>query len=118
MTLKSGSHSYVNSILSRLPPSQFHLNTPIYSASTSSTSSKVTLVLNELGGEEVEFDHVVFASHADTTLEILERGNGTTMAERTILGSFEFGDNRAVLHSDVDVSFSFISFKEKACSRV
>lgn len=26
------------------------------------------------------------------------------MAERTILGSFEFGDNKAVLHSDLEVS--------------
>lgn len=26
------------------------------------------------------------------------------MAERTILGAFEFGDNKAVLHSDLEVS--------------
>lgn len=44
------------------------------------------------------FDHVVFATHADTTLALL--GPEATPQERAVLGSFAYSPNRAVLHSD------------------
>ena len=47
-----------------------------------------------------EFDHVIFATHADTSLELLE---DATTKERDILGSFEFTNNQATLHSDLSV---------------
>lgn len=49
------------------------------------------------GGSE-HFDHVVMATHADTTLALL--GTGATAEERTLLGAFRFQENRAVLHRD------------------
>lgn len=51
-------------------------------------------------GEVGLFDHVVMATHADTTLSIL--GSDATSKEREILGAFRFQRNRAVLHRDTD----------------
>lgn len=51
-------------------------------------------------GEE-EFDHVIFATHADRSLQLL--GQDASELEREILGSFEFSNNVATLHSDLDV---------------
>ena len=52
------------------------------------------------GGTE-RFDEVVFATHADTTLQIL--GADATAEERAILGAFRFQMNRAVLHRDASL---------------
>lgn len=50
------------------------------------------------GGDSYEADHVVFACHADTTLDIL--GERATDDERKVLGAIQFSDNHAVMHSD------------------
>ncbi len=44
------------------------------------------------------FDQVVLACHADQTLRLL--GDQATQQERSLLGSFRFQPNRAVLHRD------------------
>lgn len=44
------------------------------------------------------FDNVVFATHADVTLNILAAG--ASNVERRILGAFPYRSNRAVLHRD------------------
>lgn len=54
-------------------------------------------VTDGLGGNR-EFDHLVLATHADTALQIL--GDEATRAERSIVGSFRYATNRAVVHSD------------------
>ena len=59
------------------------------------------VVLTSKRGEE-RFDHVIFATHADTSLEIL--GTEATPQERDVLSSFEFTKNIATLHSDLKVS--------------
>jgi predicted NAD/FAD-binding protein len=99
-------HKYVNRILARLPKSQLHLSTPVQSISTSSSSPKVQIKLPS--GTE-EFDHVILATHSDTSLRILREGTGLTVDEENVLGSFLWSKNRAVLHSDVNVSDTFIS---------
>jgi predicted NAD/FAD-binding protein len=48
--------------------------------------------------ETRECDHVIFATHADTTMKIL--GAAATAAERRIIGAFRYAPNRAVVHSD------------------
>lgn len=101
LTVKEGSHSYVNRIIDSLPAGSYHHSMRIQSASTRD-DGKVHLTTEM--GETLEFDHVVFACHADTTLKILERGEGITEQERKVLGGFEFSKNRAVLHSDPAVS--------------
>ncbi len=59
-------------------------------------AESVTLY-DERGGKR-QFDHVVLATHADTSLRIL--GDAATAAERSIVGSFHYATNRAVVHSD------------------
>jgi uncharacterized protein len=44
------------------------------------------------------FDHVVLATHADTTLRIL--GDDATPRERELLSAFPYAPNEAVLHHD------------------
>lgn len=103
LTLKNGSHSYVNAIIDKLDPNQIHLSTAVQSATTHEKTGKVTL--RDEHGVEWEFDHVIFATHADTTVKILKRGvTGMTEDEERVLGGFEFSVNRAVLHSDPEVS--------------
>lgn len=51
-------------------------------------------------GEELRYDRVVFASHADETLAMLE---DASPAEREILGAFTYQTNEAYLHRDVSV---------------
>ena len=58
-------------------------------------------------GEVHEYDRVVFACHANETLEMLV---DATEEERTVLGAFHYQKNRAYLHRD-----SSIMPKRKAC---
>ncbi|KAG9097801.1 hypothetical protein FRC06_007176 [Ceratobasidium sp. 370] len=99
LTIPGGSHQYVNRVLSKLPANQLHLSTPVQAISTSPNSSKVTVQLT--GGAE-EFDHVILATHSDTSLKMLQHGSGVTSEEEGILGSFQWNKNRTVLHADVD----------------
>ena len=50
-----------------------------------------------------KFDHVIFATHADTSLQLL---SDASVEERDILESFEFSKNVAVLHTDLAVRSS------------
>ncbi len=100
LTVKGGSHTYVNAVLDKLPQGRFHLSSPIERVDT----TKAGVTLTTTGGDKHHFDHVIFATHADTTLKILKKGSGVTKAEKDILGGFEFSKNRAVLHGDPSVS--------------
>lgn len=100
LTIPGGSHKYVRRILSALPASQLHLSTPIQAISTTPSSSKVTI---QLPSSIEEFDHVILATHSNTSLNILRQGNGMTKNEERILGSFAWNKNRAVLHTDIDL---------------
>ncbi|KDN40578.1 hypothetical protein RSAG8_08050, partial [Rhizoctonia solani AG-8 WAC10335] len=100
LTIPGGSHKYVNRILSKLSKSQLHLSTPVQSISTSPGTSKVQIGLPS--GTE-DFDHVILATHSDISLHILRQGAEITAEEEKILGSFLWNENRAVLHSDVNL---------------
>jgi len=50
-----------------------------------------------IGKEYIDYDQVVLASHADESLNILER---PTEEEKNILGKFKYVENVAILHSD------------------
>ncbi len=60
------------------------------------TPAEVT-VLDAHGGRR-RFDHIVFATHADRSLQIL--GSDATREEQSIIGAFRYATNRAVVHSD------------------
>jgi len=55
------------------------------------------VVVTDEQGHTQTFDHVVIAAHADEALTMLEDPDGN---EQSILGSFQYTDNRAVLHKD------------------
>ncbi|KAH9841479.1 uncharacterized protein C8Q71DRAFT_331646 [Rhodofomes roseus] len=96
LTLAGGSKCYVNRILSNLPAAQLHLSRV--------KSAKVRKVhgieLKTASGERAVYDHVIFACHSDTALDILRAGGGATPEEERILGAFEWNENVAVLHFD------------------
>lgn len=48
--------------------------------------------------EPVRFDHVIFATHAPTTLRIL--GDSATDDERRLLSTFQYSTNKAYVHHD------------------
>ena len=100
LTIPGGSHKYVKRIVSSLPPSNLHLSTPVQAISTTPGSSKVTI---QLASGSEQFDHVILATHSDTSLNMLRRGEGLTKSEEAILGSFGWSKNRAVLHTDVEL---------------
>lgn len=102
LTIENGSHEYVRKIINQLPQGHYRESTGIRSAS-SVQGGKIKL--ETVDGKTEEFDHVVFACHADTTLEILKKGKGITQDEKEVLSGFEFSTNRAVLHGDYAVSF-------------
>ena len=52
------------------------------------------------GGEWEQFDEVVFATHADDSLELLSDATGV---EQTALSAIRYQPNKAVLHSDTKV---------------
>lgn len=78
-----------------IPDERVHLNCPV----TGVVRKGGKVVVTSLRGEE-EFDHVILAAHADTSLEIL---GDATKVERDVLGGFEFSRNVAALHTDLDV---------------
>src|SRR5690606_32524009 len=56
-----------------------------------------SVVVVDSHGVEHSFDHIVFASHADQTLEML---SDASAQEQRLLGAFKYEQNRAILHRD------------------
>lgn len=88
----NGITSYLDKI-SKLLGKNIKLSTPVKKVIRSSNG--VTIITDKK--EEFKFDEVVFATHADITLSLLE--NPTEM-EQKILSKFEYTDIECVLHSD------------------
>jgi len=55
------------------------------------------IVVHAEDGNSQQFDQIIFATHADTTLNLLSQ---PTALETEILGQFEYQPNEAVLHTD------------------
>ena len=103
LTVAGSSRAYIQRILSRIASDQKHFSTPVQSV-WSSDQPKVgdrrKVMLRTEAGETHEFDHVIMATHADVTLDILRRGGGTAEEEK-VLGQFPFQpNNRVVMHRD------------------
>ncbi|MGZ8631257.1 MAG: NAD(P)/FAD-dependent oxidoreductase [Actinomycetota bacterium] len=91
-TVSGGSREYVRLIADSLD--DVRLDAPV----TSVVRLPGRAVLREADGREVSFDHVVLATHADTSLGIL--GDDASTEEREVLGAFRYQENLAVLHRD------------------
>ena len=92
-TVVGGTTRYVERIESDLARS-IHTNRAIRSVRRRPDG----VALTDRGGHEMVFEGVVFASHADETLKMLEDPDA---AEIALLGAFQYRANQAFLHSDV-----------------
>ncbi|MDG2381941.1 MAG: FAD-dependent oxidoreductase [Pirellulaceae bacterium] len=91
-TISGGARTYVKAIAD-LMPGRIRLNSPIESVRRHSEH----VVVKPVGSQEETFDEVIFATHADQTLRML---SDATDQEKSVLGSFDYQRNMAVLHTD------------------
>ena len=94
-TVSGGSRVYVDRITASLP--DVRLDRRVLAVRRSVDHVEV----HDAGGRVDRFDHVVLATHADTSLSVL--GPGATPDEREVLSSFGYQRNRAVLHRDASL---------------
>jgi predicted NAD/FAD-binding protein len=91
-TVRGGSREYVGRLAAGLD--DVRLATPV----TSVTREPGCVVVGDATGGRERFDHVVLATHADTSLDML--GPDASGEERRLLGAFRYQRNVAVLHHD------------------
>lgn len=91
-TVSGGSREYVSRVIASLD--EVRLGTRVVSVERDAEGVDV---LDAHGGRD-RFDHVVLATHADVTRQILHKD--ATEDERRILAAFGFQRNLAVLHRD------------------
>ncbi len=94
-TVTGGSSTYVEKLTAGFRH-QVCINTAARSVLRHADGATVT----DVRGATQHFDHVIFASHADETLALLEN---PTADEKAVLGAFTYQDNEAVLHSDTSL---------------
>ena len=92
-TVTGGSREYVHRITQPIADDA-RLATPVVAVLRDADGVRV---VDARGGIDV-FDEVVFATHADTTLQIL--GTGATQEERGVLSAFTYQRNAVVVHRD------------------
>lgn len=92
-TVVGGSQTYVDAILSRLG-GEVRPDSPILAVRRGADGVDV-LPAGAAAAER--FDHVILATHADTSLALLDDADHL---EQELLGSFEFAVDEAVLHHD------------------
>ncbi|WP_201569839.1 NAD(P)/FAD-dependent oxidoreductase [Psychrobacter nivimaris] len=110
-TIKGGSKQYVNKLIPRFIKAggKIRVNSPVQSVVRDGEQVILT-VKNALTvqdkdnadnrSENLVFDDVIFACHADTALKILKDASTN---ESEVLGHFRFTKNTAVLHTDTSV---------------
>tara|TARA_A100000171_G_scaffold28205_2_gene26329 strand:- start:918 stop:2336 length:1419 start_codon:yes stop_codon:yes gene_type:complete len=89
---KTGIHSYLQMIEKNLGKS---IHTHCAVTKVRRTSSGVKLFFKK--DPQRDFDEVIFATHADVALSLIET---PTVEEENILGGFEYSQIKAVLHTD------------------
>ena len=94
LTIKNGSESYVQKILSQLK-GKIKLNSTISNVYRS--NGKCIIEMNK---KKLKFDFVFFACHADQALKLIKNPN---CLEKNILESFKYSSNKAVLHQDTNL---------------
>ena len=95
-TVCHGSRSYVDALVEN-SSTNFHLDSPV-SMIRRDVDGKVSIKV--AGSQELEYDHVIVATHSDQALSMLEN---PTPRESEILGSFRYEANLAILHTDTSI---------------
>jgi predicted NAD/FAD-binding protein len=90
-TVSNRSKTYVNKVIKKISGEHFK-NYKVDSISRNEDNVRINI-----GNEYLDYDHIVLASHADQSLNILDN---PTFDERRILGKFEYVPNIATLHTD------------------
>src|SRR6185312_15412518 len=91
-TVVGGSQEYTTRLVSRLN-GNIRLRTGVCAISRRPEGVRV----RDTSGAEDFFDHVILASHADQSLQMLA---DASQAERGVLGGFTYYPNSVVLHHD------------------
>ncbi len=110
-TIKGGSKQYVNKLIPRFIKAggKVRVNSPVQSVTRDGEQVILTvqnaLTVQDKGNadnrsENLVFDEVIFACHADTALKILK---DASTDESEVLSHFRFTKNTAVLHTDTSV---------------
>jgi len=94
-TVSGGSKEYVKRLTAPFA-SRIETSTGITKVTRLNGKSQVT----DVNGKTQEYDHVIFACHADQALAMLA---DVTPEECAVLGSFRYQDNRAILHKDAGI---------------
>lgn len=104
-TVKGGSSTYVEKVRESLHQHAVKISTRAVKVRRLQNACEV---IDGQGNSEM-FDQIVFATHADQTLEILDTAS---VDERRLLGVFSYSRNLAILHTDV----GFLPKRAKAWS--
>ncbi len=94
-TVIGGARTYVERIVAMLP--DVRVATPVLSVARTRVGDRTKVAVRSAGGTAL-YDHVVFASHSDQSLALLEDADAD---QRSMLAAVRYQPNRAVLHTDV-----------------
>lgn len=91
-TVKGGSREYVKRLVQ---DTSLHAQINAAVVSVVRHDSGVTVI--DANGQTKDYDNVVFATHADEALGLLDNATET---EQSVLGTFRYSNNTALLHRD------------------
>ena len=94
--IKNGSPEYIKKII-RGFENKINLSTPVKTVARKNEGIEIQLAKKE---ETLKFDSVIFATHSDQALEMLENPTDT---EKDILSSIPYQKNEVLLHTDSSV---------------
>ena len=94
--IKNGSSDYIKKIISGFE-NKINLSTPVKTVARKNEGIEIQLAKKE---ETLKFDSVIFATHSDQALEMLENPTDT---EKAILSSIPYQKNEVLLHTDSSV---------------
>ena len=94
--IKNGSSEYIKKII-RGFENKIYLSTPVKTVARKNEGIEIQLAKKE---ETLKFDSVIFATHSDQALEMLENPTDT---EKDILSSIPYQKNEVLLHTDSSV---------------
>ena len=94
--IKNGSSEYIKKII-RGFENKINLSTPVKTVARKNEGIEIQVAKKE---ETLKFDSVIFATHSDQALEMLENPTDT---EKDILSSIPYQKNEVLLHTDSSV---------------
>lgn len=103
LVVEGGAKHYVDAILEGVPKERLHKSTPVKNVSSAVEGEKLRLELEN--GTVEYFDHIIMATHAPDSLNLL--GKSATEEESEVLKRFRTSSSTVILHSDTEVHSHF-----------